>query len=450
MRSEVKVGLLLVVALVVLASGIWLLGEESNLFRSKNTYSIRFDTVSGLNSGNPVQLNGVDVGEVRRVILPQDPGESEIVVWVSVDQRYAQRIRQDSQARIKTLGLLGDKYVEITSGSPEAPVIPDGGQIPTAPATSVDELLASGEDVMDNVTAITFALREILERTERGEGILGALTSEAGRDVTESLQATLKSVQQLMEKLNQGEGPLGRLLNDREMGDRLESTFARLDRVLTQAEEGDGLLPSLLNDAETKERFDRTLGRLEETVAHLETLSEDLGRGDGLLHKLLQDEEYAEKVSADLEQLLERLNTLAARMTEGDGTVAKLLRDDQLYQALDDILVGINESWMLRWLIRNRQKAGIEERYEDARKEAERRREGPGGQKPAEPDPDGDATKPPADPSRMEEEGTGAVGGGTESRRTAPEDGSTAGTRTREVEQNMEPDTETRTEGGAP
>jgi len=379
MRSEIKVGLLLVVALTVLVTGIVLLGKESNLFRSKNRYSIRFDTVSGLNTGNPVELNGVDVGEVKRVILPQDPGESEIIVWVAIDRRYRQRIRQDSQARIKTLGLLGDKYVEITSGSPDQPVIPDEGKIPTAPATSVDELLASGEDVMDNVTAITFSLREILERTERGEGILGELTakSNSGRQMMDSVMATLATIREAVDRINEGEGPLARLLNDEEMGDRLEGTLDRLDNVLAQAEGGEGLLPALLNDPEGKERFDELLTRLDRTVAGLETLSRDLNDKDGLLQKLLRDEAYAEEVAANLDQLLGRLNTLSGKMTEGDGTVARLLNDPDVYQALDDILIGIDESWMLRWLIRNRQKAGIESRYKDERKQNQRQHEEP-------------------------------------------------------------------------
>lgn len=380
MKAEIKVGALVLVSLVVLVGGILLIGEESNLFRSKNTYTIRFDTVSGLTSGNPVQLNGVRVGEVQAVVLPRDPEESEISVHIRVDRRYALRIREDSQARIKTLGLLGDKYVEVTSGSEEASQIPDGGVIPTAPATNVDELLASGEDVMDNITAITFSLREILQRTERGEGILGELTSESetGKEVTESLVATLESVREVTDKVNQGEGPLARLVSDREMGERLAGSVERLDNILARMESGEGLLPGLLNDAEMKDRFDQTLQRMDRTMAHLETFTDDLRSKDGLLQKLMSDEEMAEQVSRDLQELLERLNVLSERMTTGDGTVAKLLNDDQVYQSLNDILIGIDESWMLRWLIRNRQKAGIEERYEEERFEEE--------QKPAEPE----------------------------------------------------------------
>lgn len=365
--SEIRVGLLLLVALVVAGIGILLVGQEQNLFRKKNSYFIRFETVQGLSTGSPVQLNGVFVGTVQRVILPRDPRESEIRVWISVDERYEQRIRSDSEARIGTLGLLGDRYVEITSGSLEAEVIPDEGEIPAAPATSVDELLASGEDVMDNVTSITFSLRTILKNMEEGKGLLGKLTteSETSERLSTSLMETLDSLQRVAEVVETGEGPLPRLLNDRELADRLEGSLTRLDGVLTELEQGDGLLPGLLSDPQAKVRFEETMERLNTTLANLEELSARLNQAEGLLPKLMTDEAYARQISRDLEELVSRLNAAAGKLAEGEGTAAKLLDDPEIYQALNDILIGIDESWMLRWLIRNRQKAGIEARYED-------------------------------------------------------------------------------------
>lgn len=384
--SEVKVGMLLLTGILVVAVGVLLIGQEQNVFRPKNEYSILFETVSGLSTGNPVQLDGVEVGSVDRVILPQDPAVSEIEVWVTIDERYAQRVRADSVARIKTLGLLGDKYVEITSGSPSAPLIPDEGHIPAAPATSVDALMASGEDVMDNVTAITFSLRNILERMERGEGLMGKLITDSPTNerITESLVETLEAAERVVKSVEQGDGPLPRLLHDEQLTARLETTLANLEQLTTTMQEGDGLLPSLLSDPAIKERFDGLLTRLETTTANLEELSGQMTEGDGLLPRLLGDEQLADQVSRDLEQMLENLREVSEKLNEGEGTAAKLINDPQLYESIDDILIGINESWMLRWLIRNRQKAGIEARYEDAQEGAPPEQPTPPEQPPTE------------------------------------------------------------------
>ncbi|HYH44963.1 MAG TPA: MlaD family protein, partial [Thermoanaerobaculia bacterium] len=168
-----RVGLLVLAAVAVLALGVFLIGDQNNLFSRKNRYYIDFGSVSGVKPGNPVQLNGVDVGTVDQVILPTDPARKLIRVWITVDRAYAGRVRTDSRARIKTLGLLGDKFVEITSGSPTFPIVPSDGNIQAASASNVDAILASGEDVMDNVVTISHQLNSILARMDRGEGLLG-------------------------------------------------------------------------------------------------------------------------------------------------------------------------------------------------------------------------------------------------------------------------------------
>jgi phospholipid/cholesterol/gamma-HCH transport system substrate-binding protein len=364
---EWKVGLLLVVALCLFGLGIFLIGEKSNLFSTKNQYVIYFRTVSGLNEGNPVQLNGVEVGTVSSVVLPTDADSEQIRVEIEVERRYAERVREDSEARIKTLGLLGDKYVELTTGSASEEPIPPGGVIPAAAPTDVDRLIASGEDVMDNVVKISADLRDILARMEEGEGLLGELTteSETGRRMTDAVIETMESIQRVMEEVENGDGTLSRLINDPELADRIGGSVDHLEGVLDKAENGDGLLPALLNDPATREQFDVTLAQLRDVSETLNAFSHDLQEGNGLLPRLMGDEEYADEVTGEIQRVLERIDNLVTKLDEGEGTAGQLINDPSVYQAVQDIIVGIDESRLLRWLIRNRQKKGIEERYED-------------------------------------------------------------------------------------
>jgi len=401
--SALKVGVVILVALVLLVTGILLIGEQNQLFARKNDYFIQFADVGGLNTGSPVQLNGVDVGSVMSVKLPEDPEAADIRVEISIDRRYAARVRADSQAAIKTLGLLGDKYVEISSGSPEEEPIPDGGQIPTAATTSIDELLAGGENMMDNVIAISFSLRNILARMEAGEGILGRLTTDnqESTDFLTSIQQILDSVETIADQIENGDGPLPRLLNDEQLGNRMASSIERLDRVMENVEEGDGALPALLNDAETADQVREAIANLNQASKDLSRFISEVESSDGLLQRMLTDEEYGEEVSGQVRDLVERIDKVTRQVTEGDGTVAQLLEDPEVYQALKDILVGINDSRILRWLIQNRQKKGIELRYEEGVGEGEVAPVPPRSEFPSEP-PAGEG----------DEAGSAAPGGG--------------------------------------
>jgi phospholipid/cholesterol/gamma-HCH transport system substrate-binding protein len=364
---EWKVGLLVLIAIALFVFGVFLIGEQSNLFSSKNEYVIYFRTVSGLNEGNPVQLNGVEVGTVSSVVLPTDAESQQIRVEIEVERRYAERVREDSQARIKTLGLLGDKFVELTSGSPDKEPIPPGGVISAAAPTDVDRLIASGEDVMDNVVRISADLRDILSRMEQGEGLLGELTteSETGRRMTDSVIETMESIQRVVENVEQGDGTLSRLINDPELANRITGSVEHLEGVLDQAENGDGLLPSLLKDPATKEEFDTTLAQLRQVSENLNGLSTELREGDGLLPRLMGDEEYADEITGEIQRVLERIDNLVTKLDEGEGTAGKLINDPSVYEAVQDVIIGVEESRLLRWLIRNRQKKGIETRYEE-------------------------------------------------------------------------------------
>lgn len=375
-----RVGALVLAAVVALGLAVLLIGDRQNLFQPKNRYYVRFVSVAGLRQGSDVQLNGVNVGSVERIVLPTDTGENLLEVWLTVDARYEQRIRRDSVARIKTLGLLGDKYLELTSGSASTDPIPEGGEIPAAAPTNVEQLAEAGEDVMHNVVTISHQLTRILGRMDRGEGLLGELTTDVDPDrkVSVEILDTLEALRRAVERLENGEGAIPRLINDRELGDRLEISLGRLDTVLEKAETGDGLIHSLLTDAEQKERFERSLANIETATAKLAAAGDALEQSDAFLGRMLHDEEYGRKVADDLEALVANLRQVAEKLNKGDGSAARLLNDPAFAEALQDIVVGVEESKLLRWLIRNRQKAGIEERYDATRDELDRRGEDPG------------------------------------------------------------------------
>jgi len=382
---EIRVGLVILAAMVVLAAGIFLIGSKNNLFSHKTRYYVEFNSVSGLKPGSPVQLDGVDVGAIEKVVLSEDPRKQDIRVWIRVERDYTERLRGPadpkaevsgqvaSRARIKTLGLLGDKYIDMNSGSSEYPPIPEEGEILAAQPTNVDALIASGEDVMDNVVVITHSLNSILGRMERGEGILGQLTTDnpEGKRLMTSLAGASDSLQRIALTVENGKGPIPRLLNDRAMTDQITRSLDRFQSLLDQAQHGPGLLPGLLNDPSSRAEFNETLAALHQVARDLQGFTADLESSDALLPRLVKDKEYGREVTEQLRQFVKNLNDVSAKLDKGNGTAAKLINDPKIYDAVNDIIVGVNQSRALRWLIRNRQKKGIEKRYIDSTKAIE-------------------------------------------------------------------------------
>ena len=362
--ARLRVGLLVLGATLVLMAALFLIGQQNRLFASKNRYYFTAGSVAGLNEGAPVRLNGVTAGIVEKITLPEDVHKQLLTIRISIERQYEERIRQDSRARIRTLGLLGDKYVDVTSGSPQAPMIPPGGAIPTAPDTDVDKLIASGGDVVDNMVRISYSLARVLERIDRGEGLVGELTSSGSEKLSDRLDATLASAQRVMDAVEHGNGPLGRMVSDEKLGSQLASAIERLDALVAQANRDDNLVASLLRDPQTRADFDDTLTQAKQAAASLRQWTAAVEKNDSVANRLLTDERMGERVGHDLEALVHDLSSVASKLDRGNGAAGMFINDPRIYDAVNHIIIGVNESRMLRWLIRNRQKKGIKLRYE--------------------------------------------------------------------------------------
>ncbi len=364
MPRELRVGILILLAIGILAAGVFLIGDRDHVFSTKDRYTVLFERVGGLAPGANVQLSGVGVGQVEQIDLPPNAQSSTLTVTISIDRRYRDRVRQDSIARIKTVGLLGDKFIDITSGTPTTEVIGPGGIIPAAPPTDVDQLISSGEDFVDNVLSMSISMRSMMARMESGEGVLGQLTSDS--ETAETMHKTLQAMESVLAKIDRGEGTLGKFLRDDTIFLRLEQTLGRIEHALGTVEQGEGALGLLLTDPATRERLERTLTNFDTASQSLAQLSTTLQEGDGLIPTLLNDAEYGKQVATDLKQMTENLRLISERLESGDGTVAQLINDPDTYQALNDVLIGVEQNKFLRWMIRSRQKRGIKKRYQAA------------------------------------------------------------------------------------
>ncbi len=372
---SIRVGALVTSAAIVLMVFLFFIGSEQKIFSRKNEYKVHLIDASGLAEGNPVKISGVTVGTIRDIYLPQDPKQREVTITLVVARKYADRIREDSRARLKKLGLLaGDSYIEISPGNPRFAKLEPGSTIPAARQTNVDQLLSSGEDLVDNLVQISYSMKNILSRVNRGEGLLGELTSspETKQRVTDTVLSTLNRTNAVLEHIESGRGLLGRMIYDDKYGDELTTSLAQSAaslRVVTASlqksfENNQGTIPALLNDPESKKKIFELVDNLRTTSANLAAFSASMQKGEGIVPRLLNDKQYGDQTLAEFSSLVHQLNDAVGKLNSGQGTAGKLINDPSVYESINDILIGINESRLLRWLVRNRQEAGIEQRVQ--------------------------------------------------------------------------------------
>src|SRR5215471_757593 len=148
MSRTFRLGMFVVATLLILAAGVFWIGKKQFLFHSTYRLQAEFENVAGLNGGAEVRVGGVHEGTVRQIQLPTRPNEMVHIV-MDVANRTRNVIKKDSVAIIRTEGLVGDKFVEISFGSDGSPKIGDGDTIQGQPPLQISDLLNKTNQVLD-------------------------------------------------------------------------------------------------------------------------------------------------------------------------------------------------------------------------------------------------------------------------------------------------------------
>jgi phospholipid/cholesterol/gamma-HCH transport system substrate-binding protein len=298
--AQVKIGMVVVLALVILIIMILRLEEGMGLVARKTTFHALVDHTQGLKIGGPVRMNGVDIGNIHDIAIAGDSALVDIKFAVKSD--VARHIREDAAINIKALGLLGDKFLELVPGSPS--------RSPLSPGSVITG--RSGPDVTDLTTGAAMTIDRV--------------------------NGALERIQEALTAVTKGQGTTGKLINDPELFDRSKQVLEKLDRasekglaLLEKIEQGQGTVGKLIADGEL-------YARVTQAMRELNDITKKLNNDKGTLNKLTGPELYAK-----LDELVARSERLLGKVERGQGTVGKLVTTDELYVRADKLLTEVEQ-----------------------------------------------------------------------------------------------------------
>lgn len=384
-QMQLRIGALVLVGILLFIGFVLSIGKRSALFEERYSLWTSFTSTEGLSVGAPVRLAGVTVGNVTRITFGRDTRDRRIAVNLAVQLRIQDRIREDSIASIGTIGLVGDKVLDITVGSHDRPALQAGAQVASVDPPDYGKLLQKGDRILDHVTRVSASLDEFfagggqaekrtlndmlrslhttLVEIERGEGLAHDLIyGKEGGELLGRLDHTAKTLEGLVRAIETERGLLHALIytpQDETLG-RVTRVADRLDALLKDVAEGPGLLHGLIYDRQGGE----LLARLTRTSERLDEFLRSVQEGQGLVPALLFEPERV-KVLDDLQAAATNLRTLTGdlqgvvtRLRQGEGTLGALLEDPTVYEDLSALLRGANRSLLLRSLIRSTREDG--------------------------------------------------------------------------------------------
>lgn len=341
LSSQAKVGLLVLGGLLILAY-MTIKVEHITITKNKGyIVKVVFNTVAGLDEKAMVRVAGVEAGRVEDIILLE--GRAELRLRINPDIK----LYQDATASIRSVGLLGDKYVELTSGSPGMPLLANEDSIESrTEGADLDQLTGRLANIADDIKSVT-------------ESISKVLGGEKGR----------QTIQRIVDNIDSLTGNLNRVVaenqkNLKQVVDNINSLSHNLDIMV--AENRKSFNVTMKNVAQLSESLNQIIANnrdsLSNTITHLEKFSKtleeaapDLTRN---MNKLLADlnqvlDENRENLGISIEKIkdasekldntLSSLETISRKVSSGEGTIGKLIYEEDAYNNLNETLGGLKD-----------------------------------------------------------------------------------------------------------
>ncbi len=286
------VGVFIFIALVIFIIGVLTLGGQRKTFSNMVEAKAVFKDINGLQEGNNVWYAGVKIGTIRKVKFTP---EGQVEVTMGIEESSQQYIRKDVKAKVGTDGLIGNRIIVLTGGTPQAPVIADGDLITADSAMNMEEMMSTLQANNKNLLDITNDFKTVSER------------------------------------LANGQGTIGRLLNDESIATSLEVTLTTLKRTMSQTEE----LTNNLSDYTAK-------------LQQKGSLSNDLITDTVVFSKLRSSVSQIEGLTKTAHEVINTLNTTTktvnAGLSNASSPAGVLLHDAQSAESLKAVIKNLETS----------------------------------------------------------------------------------------------------------
>jgi phospholipid/cholesterol/gamma-HCH transport system substrate-binding protein len=277
---ETKLGVFVVLTVFAALFIIETLGS-ADLFSRGRHVSAQFDTVQDLKVGDRVKMAGVEIGRVESIEL------TDTKVKVVMKLKPTAAVRTDSKATVKFTGLMGQNFVSVSFGSPNAPMAEEGTEL-----SAVEQ--ADLSVIMDK-----------LDKAATGIANLG--NSFTG-DKIDNL------VGPLTDFVKQNSGPL-------------TATIANVKNVSSQIAAGQGTIGKLIMDESLYNTAISTVSNLQDTAISIRTEVSKISSGEGTIGKLLTDETLYKATTSSMTNL----NSILSKINHGEGSVGKLVNNQDFY-----------------------------------------------------------------------------------------------------------------------
>ncbi len=302
LSTELKVGAFALIVLAILTYMTFKVGGFEWAKKKGYILYAEFKNIAGLDEKTRIKVAGVDAGIIEKIELKF--GKARLTIRMNRDVV----LYSDASASIKATGLLGDKYLEVKTGSKE-PELKGGDTIKDiVEVVDIDDMVRNLSDVSSNINTLASSLNESLGTPKAKEALKESILNL--KDITANLKETIS-------------------VNDKKM----RTTIDNINNLI-----------SSINDLveKNKEPLTTTVGNIKDFSASLKTDGPELVANLNKAAKELKT--MVEESRPPIKSATESIDSIAKKIEQGEGTLGKLVKDDRLYESINKAAEGVNKT----------------------------------------------------------------------------------------------------------
>jgi phospholipid/cholesterol/gamma-HCH transport system substrate-binding protein len=259
-------------------------------------------------------------GTIKEIsLLPVDMDTMRNVkLVIGIDQKMKPQVRGDSKARVKTLGLLGDKIIDISPGTPRTAPLDDGDTLRVSEALDYEQVLTKAASAVEDVVALAHDMRSLTQSLVAGRGTIGQLLTNPA--LYNQLESTLGRTNALLARVQNSNGSVARFLDDPTLYNEMVKTIGGVDSLIVSMRSRNSTMGRLITDSTMYTQAVTTIQSFAAIAANADTLVKQMAAGKGLIGKALTDDQLytsLQKLIDDFTALVADIRKDPSRYTRG-------------------------------------------------------------------------------------------------------------------------------------
>lgn len=269
-RFKVRLGLFIAGGFAIFVLAIFIIGKQKNLFNPVFKLTSTFLNVSGLQVGNNIRFSGINVGTVDNISIIND---SMVRVDMLVRQDVKKFIKSDSKVSIGSEGLIGNRLLNITPGSGNAPMLAKNQQLASIEPVETDAIIASLKVTVANTEVVTKQAADMMLKINSGKGTLGRIIhdTEIAQNISKSIVNFENTSEELDKTMSSTRNSLAVIMQSLQLtADNAKVSTQQLEEIMTGINNGQGTVGRLLNDTVTSNNINLTITNLKSSSKALD------------------------------------------------------------------------------------------------------------------------------------------------------------------------------------